>query len=30
MLGTAILFVLLARFYKGQTYIQDERAATAA
>ncbi len=30
MLGTALLFVLLARFYKGQTYIQDERAATAA
>jgi POT family proton-dependent oligopeptide transporter len=30
MLGTALLFVLLARFYKGQTYIQDERAAAAA
>ena len=30
MLGTALLFVLLARFYKGQTYIQDERPATAA
>jgi len=30
MLGTALLFVLLARFYKGQTYIQEESAAAAA
>ena len=29
MTGTAILFMLLARFYRGQTYINDEQPARA-
>ncbi len=29
MTGTALLFMLLARFYRGQTYINDEQPATA-
>jgi POT family proton-dependent oligopeptide transporter len=29
MLVTAILFMLLARFYRGQTYINEEQPATA-
>jgi POT family proton-dependent oligopeptide transporter len=29
MAGTAVLFMLLARFYRGQTYINEEQVATA-
>ncbi|MCK5382280.1 MAG: POT family MFS transporter [Gammaproteobacteria bacterium] len=29
MTGTALLFMLLARFYRGKTYINDEQPATA-
>jgi POT family proton-dependent oligopeptide transporter len=29
MAGTAVLFMLLARFYRGQNYINDEQTATA-
>ena len=29
MAGTAVLFMLLARFYRGQIYINDEQTATA-
>jgi POT family proton-dependent oligopeptide transporter len=29
MAGTAVLFMLLARFYRGQTYINKEQVATA-
>jgi hypothetical protein len=30
MLATAVLFVLVAGFYRGKTYIQDEAAARGA
>jgi len=30
MLVTAVLFVFFARFYKGQTYIQDEAGTQPA